>query len=82
MRDADPVHFAEGTPVEDPAVKEWTRRVVFIPEKQIILGLRWLTDEIYPFPLHIPIALPFLSIDIGCGRRRPYCSGVGEGSGL
>ena len=39
-------------------------------EKHIGIGLRWCTDEYMPFPLHLSLALPFVTFEMGLGKRR------------
>ena len=56
-------------PAEDPeAIRD--PRFVVLREKHIGIGLRWMTDAYMPYPLHLSLAMPFFTLEIGLGPWR------------
>lgn len=44
-------------------------RIMVVTYTGILFGIEWDNSGIYPFGLHVSIRIPFLSFDIGLGRR-------------
>jgi len=64
----------------EPELLPHEPRFVVLKEQHIGIGLRWLRDETYPYPLHLSLALPFVTFEIGLGKSRRALPTSGERS--
>lgn len=52
------------------------RRVVVLFEKHIGFGIRWDANSWMTYPVHLSIAIPFVTFDIGLGKKVVRSNGI------